>query len=159
MIPTKRKDFGWTDEGVLQEPGIKTEDHKYFSSKTTHPEKYGYRFGTEKEATELGLNQTSKRITSKITAKADSKLSPAASRQIREVTQATKGHDDQLELLRKQFLIEKAEHEKAQIRLKEEEAKKREILERRMSMQSHQLEETQEQVRQMQQMLQRFVPT
>jgi hypothetical protein len=109
-IRTETEGDKWTDAGIFQKPGIKTENNQHFSDdpkiperkKLTRPEKYGYRLGTEEEARELGLILTTRRVDSKVQDRPILQLSSAASRQIQQVTNAAKLSEEKVELLQRQ---------------------------------------------------------
>ena len=76
IIPTKTANLGWTEAGILTEPGIFDEEKQLYFSGTiyldvhsqqfpieTRPDKYGYRLGCSTEAEELGLSGSKRRVT------------------------------------------------------------------------------------------------
>lgn len=91
-----KKGVDWTDAGVFRESGIKTSDNKWFAGKSGcchKPETYGYRLGTEAEATKLKLLQQ------KVPAgRAVNAVSSALGKQVTELSDDAKRAKEKLEL-------------------------------------------------------------
>lgn len=144
-IPNKKR-ASWTDVGIFRESGIRTTDNKWFAGKSDCCHKqniYGYRRGTEEEATKLKL------LPQKAPASTGPVLSPALGKQITDLTEDAKVGKDQFEIQSRVQRIQEDRTEKLARAL--EETKKES--ERKEAEAKQELEAMKKQMQQLQQAL------
>lgn len=99
-VPTQRPELNWTDYGIFNHPGIKTETDEYYSGQKTRPYKYGYRRGNIAEALTLKLNKTPQRVNTNIQ-EMSSSLNTLAKEQVAAVTKSNQQIQEKVERMEK----------------------------------------------------------